>query len=83
MNRNDFANVPWWKRVPTLDDLDCQPVHWLVEEFIPEGSLVLLCGKTGDVQIVAGSGLGEGRGDRQFLCRDEGRTRSGSSLLRS
>ena len=29
MNRNDFANVPWWKRVPTINDLECQPVHWL------------------------------------------------------
>jgi len=47
MNRTDIADVPWWKRVPSLDDLECKPIEWLIQDFIPVGSLVLLAGQPG------------------------------------
>ena len=47
MNRNDFADVPWWKRVPTLAELEPKPIEWLIQDFMPVGSLVLLAGQPG------------------------------------
>jgi len=42
MSRSEFVDLPWWKRVPSLNDLECKPIEWLIQDFIPEGSLVLL-----------------------------------------
>ena len=33
--------------MPSLDDLECRPIEWLIEDFIPVGSLVLLAGTPG------------------------------------
>ena len=47
MSRSEFVDLPWWKRVPSLNDLECKPIEWLIQDFIPEGSLVLLAGQPG------------------------------------
>lgn len=44
---DDFSKLPWWKRIPLLSDLQCEPVEWLVKDLIPLQTLVLLVGKPG------------------------------------
>ena len=45
--RQTFASLPWWVRVPTLADIKHEPVRWLIQDFIPLASFVLLVGKPG------------------------------------
>jgi hypothetical protein len=45
--RNKFAELPWWSRVPTLADIKYEPVNWLIEDFLPIASFMLLVGKPG------------------------------------
>ena len=45
--RSDFAQVPWWRRIPTLDEVEYEPINWLVEGLVPAGSFVLFVGKAG------------------------------------
>jgi predicted ATP-dependent serine protease len=45
--RSKLAEVPWWKRIPLLSDVQHEPVEWLVKDLIPLQTLVLLVGKPG------------------------------------
>lgn len=45
--RADFSEMPWWKRIPLLGDLQYEPVAWLVQDLIPLQALVLIVGKPG------------------------------------
>ena len=47
LGRSDFAEMPWWVRVPTLADIKHESVNWLIKDFIPLASFVLLVGKPG------------------------------------
>ena len=47
VGRTQFTDTPWWKRIPTIDDIKYEPVNWLVEPFIPIRTLVLLVGEPG------------------------------------
>ena len=45
VGRHQLSSVPWWKRVPSLDDVKYEPIQWLIEPLIPLAGFVLLVGK--------------------------------------
>jgi len=45
--RDKFAALPWWARVPTLGDIKDEPVNWLIQDFLPIATFMLLVGKPG------------------------------------
>ncbi len=45
--RNEFAKVEWWRRIPTINDVQYKPINWLIKDLIPLSSFVLMVGKPG------------------------------------
>ena len=68
--RQTFASLPWWSRIPTLADIKYEPVSWLIKEFIPMGSFVLLAGKPGTYKSWLALDLARAVAARAGLCPD-------------
>jgi len=71
--RQTFASLPWWSRVPTLADIKHEPVNWLIEDFLPIASFMLLVGKPGTFKSWLALDLARAVALGQDLCPTEGR----------
>ncbi len=47
VGRHQLSSIPWWKRIPSIDDIEYEPIRWLIEPLIPLAGFVLLVGKPG------------------------------------
>jgi len=90
VNRSVLAEIPWWSRVPTLADIKHEPVNWLIKDFLPLATFMLLVGKPGSykswlaLDLARAAALGQdfaqlrGSAAREVLYIDR---ENGSSLI--